>query len=50
MALGGDPEPPRPPKNVSCGSYILRKLVEDVPLSTDGEIQDAQITCVELCG
>ncbi|KAF2843733.1 hypothetical protein M501DRAFT_914795, partial [Patellaria atrata CBS 101060] len=30
------------------GSYILRSLVEDVPLSADGQATDVRITCVEL--
>ena len=41
---------PRSPESASRGSYVLRKLVEDVPLSADGEASGAQITCVELCG
>lgn len=50
MATGGGSEPCQPLKDASRGSYVLRKLVEDVPLSADGEAQEAQITCVELCG
>ena len=30
------------------GTYTLRSLVEDVPLSADGEASDIWITCVEL--
>ncbi|KAI9876338.1 MAG: hypothetical protein M1830_006735 [Pleopsidium flavum] len=29
------------------GTYILRSLVKDVPLSADGEASDIRITCVE---
>ena len=50
MALEGDSTPLRRPNNASRGSYVLRKLVDSVPLSADGEAQDARITCVELCG
>lgn len=32
------------------GTYVLRSLVEDVPLSADGEASDVWITCVELWG
>ncbi|KAF2492388.1 hypothetical protein BU16DRAFT_515299 [Lophium mytilinum] len=30
------------------GSYILRKLVSDIPLSADGPTADVRITCVEV--
>jgi len=32
------------------GTHILRSLVEEVPLSADGEASDVSITCVELWG
>ena len=32
------------------GTYILRSLVKDVPLSADGEASGVSITCVELWG
>ncbi len=32
------------------GTYILRSLVEDVPLSADGEASEVWVTCVELWG
>ena len=31
------------------GSYILKSLVQDIPLSGDGHPLQARITCVELC-
>jgi hypothetical protein len=31
-----------------AGSYILRRLVSDIPLSADGQSTDIKITCVEL--
>ena len=34
---------------VLTGSYVLRPLVEDIPLSTEEHAADVQITCVELC-
>ncbi|KAF2740774.1 hypothetical protein EJ04DRAFT_548294 [Polyplosphaeria fusca] len=30
------------------GAYVLRKLVSDLPLSTDGDAGDVRITCVEV--
>ena len=33
----------------STGSYLLRPLVQDIPLSTEEHTADARITCVELC-
>ena len=49
MAAGGEAGPSRSPEDASHNSYVLKKLVE-VPLSADGESQEAEITCVELCG
>ncbi|KAF6238480.1 hypothetical protein HO173_003448 [Letharia columbiana] len=34
---------------VSTGSYVLRPLVQDIPLSTEENTAQARITCVELC-
>ena len=34
----------------STGPYILRSLVEDVPLTAEEDATDIQITCVELWG
>ena len=31
------------------GSYVLKPLVRDIPLSTEDHTEDAHITCVELC-
>ncbi len=33
----------------STGSYVLRPLVQDIPLSTEEHTAEARITCVELC-
>ena len=33
----------------STGSYVLRPLVQDIPLSTEEQTAEARITCVELC-
>ena len=33
----------------STGSYVLRPLVQDIPLSTEEHTAVAYITCVELC-
>jgi hypothetical protein len=32
------------------GPYILRSLLEDLPLSADGDRDDIEITCVEFLG
>lgn len=34
----------------STGPYVLRPLVEDVPLSAEEDATGIQITCVELWG
>lgn len=36
--------------SASTGPYILRPLVEDVPLSAEEDVTGVQITCVELWG
>lgn len=36
--------------STSTGPYVLRPLVEDVPLSAEEDAADIQITCVELWG
>ena len=33
----------------STGSYVLKPLVQDIPLSTEENTVEARITCVELC-
>lgn len=33
----------------STGSYVLRPLVQGIPLSTEEDTADARITCVDLC-
>ena len=32
------------------GPYVLRTLIEDLPLSADGDRDDIEITCVEFLG
>ncbi len=32
------------------GPYILRTLVENVPLASEGDASDIEISCVELWG
>jgi hypothetical protein len=32
------------------GPYVLRSLIEDVPLSADGDRTDIEINCVEFLG
>ncbi|EKG12518.1 Citron-like protein [Macrophomina phaseolina MS6] len=39
---------PRPGSHIQTGSYTLRKLLSDVPLSADGNTHDVRITCVEF--
>lgn len=33
----------------STGSYVLRPLVQDIPISAEEHTAEARITCVELC-
>jgi hypothetical protein len=35
---------------LETGSYVLRDIIRNVALSTDGEESDVRITCVELWG
>lgn len=37
----------RAPEN---GPYVLRSLIEDLPLSADGDRTDIDINCVEFLG
>lgn len=37
----------RAPEN---GPYVLRSLIEDLPLSADGDREDIEINCVEFLG
>lgn len=32
------------------GPYVLRSLIEDLPLSADGDRTDIEINCVEFLG
>lgn len=41
--------PPGNERRASAGSYILRPLVQGIPLSTQEDTADVRITCVELC-
>jgi hypothetical protein len=43
----GSPHAPSAPET---GPFVLRSLLEDVPLSADGDGRDIQITCVEFLG
>jgi len=36
--------------NPETGPYVLRVLLEDLPLSADGDGDDIEITCVEFLG
>ena len=45
----GISHPPGNERRASAGSYVLRPLVQDIPLSTEEHTVDARITCVELC-
>ncbi|KAM0799669.1 putative TGF beta receptor associated protein 1 [Usnea florida] len=45
----GHPHRPGDAGRLLTGSYVLRPLVEDIPLSTEGHAADVHITCVELC-
>lgn len=50
-----DPEELRSPRKVEratleTGPYVLRSLLEDLPLSADGDRNDIEITCVEFLG
>ena len=47
---GGLSQKPSTSAQASTGSYILRPLVQDIPLSTDEYTTENQITCVELSG
>lgn len=44
VAHGKQPSPPQ------RGPYVLKSLLEDVPLSADGEDEDIVINCVEYFG
>ena len=45
----GFPQRPGNEGRTSTGSYVLRPLVQDIPLSTEEHTAEARITCVELC-
>lgn len=45
----GFPQGPGNEGPTSTGSYVLRPLVQDIPLSTEEHTAEARITCVELC-
>lgn len=35
---------------LETGPYVLRSLLEDLPLSADGDRDDIEINCVEFLG
>lgn len=48
MQASASPTSPRPGSHIQTGSYTLRKLLSDIPLSADGQAHDVRITCVEF--
>jgi hypothetical protein len=40
----------RPRTSLETGPYVLRSLLEDLPLSADGDRDDIEINCVEFLG
>jgi hypothetical protein len=46
---GGLSQSPNRIPQVSTSSYVLRPLVQDIPLSAEEHTAEAHITCVELC-
>ncbi|KAL1630288.1 hypothetical protein SLS56_005113 [Neofusicoccum ribis] len=50
MQASASPASPRerPGSHIQTGSYTLRKVLSDIPLSADGHDQDVRITCVEF--
>ena len=47
---GGGSKKPGNGSSASTGAYVLKPLVQDIPLSTEEHTAETQITCVELCG
>lgn len=47
--MAGEEGGPGLTKSPSAGSYVLRPLVQDIPLSAEDQSVEARITCVELC-
>jgi hypothetical protein len=47
-----DPEKPITRRNQrpEAGPFVLRSLLEDLPLSADGDKNDIEINCVEFLG
>lgn len=39
-----------PEKAPETGPFVLRSLLEDLPLSADGDREDIEINCVEFLG
>ena len=37
-------------RQLESGPYILRSLINDVPLSAEGDDEDVKINCVEFLG
>lgn len=40
----------RPPAFTETGPYVLHSLLDDLPLSADGDRDDIEINCVEFLG
>ena len=43
-------ETSRPPNSSLTGSYVLRHLLDNIPLSAEGNDKSIEITCVEFWG
>lgn len=49
--VGGPPTPSVPHRaSADTGPFVLRSLLEDLPLSADGDREDIEINCVEFLG
>lgn len=46
----GEPSPARTRNPLETGPYVLRPLLEDLPLSPDGAQDDVKINCVDYFG
>lgn len=40
----------RPPAFMETGPYVFHSLLDDLPLSADGDRDDIEINCVEFLG
>lgn len=41
---------PQDAEQPETGPFVLRSLLEDIPLSADGDTDDIEINCVEFLG